>query len=304
MTYIKIKHVSKIYLIHPFKLKMLQKSLRDDIAEFFLIPLERIKKYVLKKKQRLAQQTWKEKIFHILRRQEKIFGLFIPTWGKTWQKTIKKKETFFALHNISIEFTQGDIVGIIGKNGSGKSTLLKIIAGITTPTAGEIRIHGNVATLLGTGIGFHSDLSGKDNIFLSGTLLGFKKRDLDKEFNNIVTFSGIEKFLSTPVKFYSSGMYTRLAFSIATASCNTADIFLIDEVLSVGDQQFQQKSLDRIKELSRDKKKIILLVSHDIGLLKKICTKCLWLEQGEIKAFGTAENIINQYTEEHGKMDG
>lgn len=290
MTHIKIKHISKTYLISPYTIRLLQRSLREDIAGFFLIPLKRLRQYIIKKKQKFAQQTFKENILKIVSIPKKLTGFSLMK---------EKNQTFFAIENISVNFKQGDTVGIIGTNGSGKSTLLKIIAGITTPTTGEIYIRGNITTLLGIGIGFHGDLTGKDNIFLSGALLGFKKKALEKEFNNIITFSGIEKFINTPVKFYSSGMYTRLAFSIATAACNTADIFLIDEVLSVGDQAFQTKSLERIKELTKNKKRIILLVSHDIELLKKICTTCLWLEKGKIKAFGASEEIINQYTKEH-----
>lgn len=298
MTSIEIQHISKTYLIHPFRVRMLQRSLRDDIVNFFMKPVKHLQKYILKKQKNIVQRTFSENILKIVRFPEKITTLSFVKLKKYVQKTVTKKEAFFALKDISINFAQGDIVGIIGKNGSGKSTLLKTIAGITTPTTGEIHIQGKIAALLGIGVGFHSDLTGKDNIFLSGTLLGFKKKELEKEFNEIVAFSGIEKFINTPVKFYSSGMYSRLAFSIATAACNTADIFLIDEVLSVGDQQFQKKSLERMKELSRKKKRIILLVSHDIELLKKICTKCLWLEHGKIKAFGHTEMIINNYVQE------
>lgn len=230
------------------------------------------------------QKSFREEI-------KNIFHIVTP-----YLKKIKKdQESFWALQNIDISFRKGDIVGIIGSNGAGKSTLLKILAGIIPPTHGKVLIEGKVSSLLGIGVGFHSELSGRDNIYLNGALMGFKKKDIQREFDNIVSFSGVEKFIDTPVKFYSSGMFVRLAFSVATAAYNTPDIFLIDEVLAVGDQEFKEKSLYRIKQLTQSKKSIILLVSHDLALIEDICKKCLWLDKGKIKAFGKPKDVIATY---------
>lgn len=296
MTSIKIKHLSKSYSISPFSIKQFQGSLREDVSTYFRIPSMLFTEYFLKIKTKLMQRSIQQNSSSFFFIVKKISRKYILKLVKKMQRKIKTKETYWALKDISVSFTAGDIVGIIGKNGSGKSTFLKVIAGITPPTNGEIHIQGDITTLLGIGIGFHTDLTGKENIFLSGALLGFKKKELEKEFNNIVSFSGVEKFINTPVKFYSSGMYARLAFSIATSSCNTADILLIDEVFAVGDEAFKQKSLNRIKQLAENKKKIILLVSHERSFIENLCNKCLWLENGKIKAYGEPKLILDGYT--------
>ncbi len=199
-----------------------------------------------------------------------------------------------ALKNISFEINKGEVIGIIGKNGAGKSTLLKVISKITKADSGEIRIKGKVSSMLEIGTGFHKDLTGRENIFLNGAILGMKRMEIAKKFDQILAFSEIEAFIDTPVKYYSSGMYMRLAFSVAVHL--EADIILIDEVFAVGDAIFQQKSIDKIFELFHQKKTIVL-VSHNLSLLRNLCTKILLLEKGEIIKAGMPEDIIAYYTE-------
>lgn len=203
------------------------------------------------------------------------------------------KEEFWALKDISVSINQGEVVGIIGSNGAGKSTLLKILTGITPPTEGEIIMHGKVASLLEVGTGFHPELTGRENIFLNGAILGMTKKEIVEKFDEIIAFSGIEQFLDTPVKYYSSGMYVRLAFSVAAHM--EPDILLVDEVLAVGDAEFQKKCLGKMEEVTRKKGRTILFVSHNMAAIQSLCKKCILLEKGKIKAFGDTETIVNQY---------
>lgn len=205
---------------------------------------------------------------------------------------IETKEEFWALKDVSFEIMQGEIIGIIGKNGAGKSTLLKILSQITFPTTGEIIINGTVGSLLEVGTGFHQELTGRENIFLNGAILGMKKREITKKFDEIVKFAEIVKFLDTPVKYYSSGMYVRLAFSV-TAHMNT-DILIIDEVLAVGDIEFQKKCLNKIESIKKEGK-TILFVSHNMENIKQLCKKCILLEKGKIKKYGPTDEIIKDY---------
>ncbi|MEP6846746.1 MAG: ABC transporter ATP-binding protein, partial [Panacibacter sp.] len=194
---------------------------------------------------------------------------------------------------ISFDVKQGEVLGIIGKNGAGKSTLLKILARTTAPTKGEVKIKGRVASLLEVGTGFHNELSGRENIYLNGSILGMKKKEIDSHFEEIVEFSGVAKFIDTPVKRYSSGMYTRLAFAVA-AHMNP-EILIVDEVLAVGDASFQQKCLGKMKEVSRQQGKTILFVSHNMAAIQNLCNRAVSLHQGQVSEIGAPETVVNNY---------
>ena len=205
-----------------------------------------------------------------------------------------KPEDFWALKDINLSIEPGDRVGIIGKNGAGKSTLLKILSRVTVPTQGEAIIRGRLASLLEVGTGFHPELTGKENIYLNGAILGMKKNEIDRQFDAIVDFSGVEKFLSMPLKNYSSGMQMRLAFAVAAHL--EPEILLIDEVLAVGDMEFQKKCIGKMEEVSKKNDRTIVYVSHQLNFVRKLCTKGLWLEKGELKKFGDIDDIIECYT--------
>lgn len=203
-------------------------------------------------------------------------------------------ENFWALRNVSFEVQSGECVALIGRNGSGKSTLLKILSRIVPPTSGQIEVWGKAASLLEVGTGFHPELTGRENIFLNGAMLGCSKKELNQQFEKIVEFSGVERFLDTPVKHYSSGMYVRLAYSIA-AHVN-ADILVIDEVLAVGDEEFRRKCLNHISETLRQNK-TCLLVSHGIEEIRKLATRVAWLENGAVREIASVSSgILDRYT--------
>lgn len=204
----------------------------------------------------------------------------------------KQYNTFWALKKINFQVERGEVIGIIGKNGAGKSTLLKILSRITSPTAGEIRLRGRVGSLLEVGTGFHSELTGRENIFFNGAILGMKKREIDDKFDEIVKFSGVEKFLDTPVKRYSSGMNVRLAFSVAANL--DPEILLIDEVLAVGDSEFQKKCLGKMGEVAQGGRTVIF-VSHNMEAIRKLCSRGILIESGEIKFDGDTEFAVNDY---------
>ncbi|MFA6518494.1 MAG: ABC transporter ATP-binding protein [Candidatus Shapirobacteria bacterium] len=199
-----------------------------------------------------------------------------------WNFNKKKAvEEFWALKDVNFEVKRGEAVGIIGRNGAGKSTLLKILSQITPPTTGKITMNGRVASLLEVGTGFNQELTGRENIFLNGAILGLSRKEIRKKFDEIVAFSEIEKFLDTPVKRYSSGMYVRLAFAIAANL--EPDILIVDEVLAVGDAQFQKKCLGKMDEVSKKEGRTVLFVSHNMGAIEKLCKKVIVLDQGNIK---------------------
>ncbi len=204
----------------------------------------------------------------------------------------KKKKEFWALRDISFSAETGETIGIIGENGAGKTTLLKILSKITKPTSGKGRINGRVASLLEVGTGFHPELTGRENIYLNGVILGLKKKEIDKSFENIVDFAGLSKFLNTPLKHYSTGMWARLAFSVAAHL--EREILLIDEVLSVGDAEFQKKSLAKMDDLSGSGRTIIF-VSHNMPAVRKLCKRCIYLKEGQIKRSGEVNEVINEY---------
>ncbi|MBQ8752412.1 MAG: ABC transporter ATP-binding protein [Clostridia bacterium] len=206
----------------------------------------------------------------------------------------KKKESLFtAVKGVSFSIEEGQIVGIVGKNGSGKSTMLRSIAGVFSPNSGSIDIHGRSISLLSIGVGFERTLSGRENIYLSGLLLGFTKEQIKEQEEAIIEFSELGDFIDKPVSTYSSGMYSKLAFSI-TAILET-DIMLIDEVLSVGDVKFKKKSYDKMKELIQDDTRTVLIVSHSSETIRNLCSKVLWLHEGELKMFGDTEVVMKAY---------
>ena len=202
-------------------------------------------------------------------------------------------EEFIALNDISFDVPHGATLGIIGSNGSGKTTMLKCLTGIYTPEHGSIKIDGKVAALLELGAGFHPELTGSENIFLNGAILGMTKKDVEQKFDEIVEFAGLEKFINTPVKNFSSGMVVRLGFSIAAHV--EPKILLIDEILSVGDQDFQRKSTEKIEEFRREGRTIVV-VSHSLGLVQQLCKEVIWLDKGKIRQAGLAADVISAYT--------
>ncbi|MBD2176646.1 ATP-binding cassette domain-containing protein [Pseudanabaena sp. FACHB-1998] len=201
-------------------------------------------------------------------------------------------EEFWALKDVSFEIKQGDRVGIIGRNGAGKSTLLKILSRITEPTSGKISIKGRVASLLEVGTGFHPELTGRENVYLNGAILGMDRAEIKKKFDEIVAFAEIERFLDTPVKRYSSGMYVRLAFAVAAHL--EPEILIVDEVLAVGDAQFQEKCLGKMQDVTKEGRTIIF-VSHNMGAIKALCQRGLYLRKGELLANDSIEKIVNCY---------
>lgn len=213
---------------------------------------------------------------------------------------LEKKEEFWALRGVSFSVKKGEVIGIIGPNGAGKSTLLKILSQITPPTEGEVVLRGRVGSLLEVGTGFHPELTGRENIFLNGAILGMRKQEIADKFDAIVAFAGVEKFLDTPVKHYSSGMYVRLAFSVAAHM--EPDILLVDEVLAVGDAEFQKKCLGKMDEITKKEGRTILFVSHNMGAIQNLCPKTILMEGGKVKRFGPTDEIIEGYLASIGKQ--
>lgn len=199
---------------------------------------------------------------------------------------------FWALKDINFEVRQGEVLGIVGKNGAGKSTLLKILSRITEPTAGNIMIRGRVSSLLEVGTGFHPELTGRENIYMNGTILGMTKKEIDIKFNEIINFSGVRKHIDTPVKFYSSGMKVRLAFSVAAHL--EPEILIIDEVLAVGDAEFQKKCLGKMEDVANEGR-TVLFVSHNMSAVKSLCTRAILLNNGEIEFGGDVDDVIEHY---------
>ncbi len=201
--------------------------------------------------------------------------------------------TFTALNELSFNAQKGEIIGVIGPNGAGKSTLLKTLSRITAPTSGTVKLRGKVSSLLDVGVGFHMELSGRENIYLNGVILGMSRKEIDEKLKEIIDFSGLTEFIDQPVKQYSTGMFVRLGFSIAVHL--DTDILILDEVLSVGDLDFQQKSLRKMRELLTSKNITIIVVSHDLVLLEQLCHKILFLAHGKKIAFGQPKEVIEQY---------
>lgn len=210
---------------------------------------------------------------------------------KRFKKEIRY-ENFIALEDINIQIEKGEVVGFVGLNGAGKSTLLKIVSGVLKPTKGKIRTSGRISPLLELGAGFDNDLSGRENIYLNGLILGYDRKFIDKNIDEIIDFAEIREFIDTPIKNYSSGMKARLGFSVATIQ--TPQILIVDEVLSVGDGKFRRKSEKRMLELI-ESDATVLFVSHSIGQIRRLCSKVIWLEKGKIKMFGDTGNVCDEY---------
>lgn len=222
--------------------------------------------------------------------QEEVVGLLRRPFARRNQSS--RRETFWALRDISFEVREGEAVGIIGRNGAGKSTLLKILSRITRPTSGRAEIRGRVGSLLEVGTGFHPELTGRENIFLNGAILGMSRTEIKRRFDEIVDFAEVEQFLETPVKRYSSGMYMRLAFAVAAHL--EPEILVIDEVLAVGDAKFQQKSLGKMGEVAKSGR-TVLFVSHNLAAVQSLCPRTLWLNAGTIMALGNTDEVVSSY---------
>lgn len=229
--------------------------------------------------------------------------------ASVWAKNLVRKgnkrtstEEFWALRDVSFEIKQGDRVGVIGRNGAGKSTLLKILSRIVLPTEGRIEYEGRIASLLEVGTGFHGDLSGRENIYLNGSILGMSKHEIDRKFDEIVDFAEVERFLDTPVKRYSSGMYVRLAFAVAAHL--EPEILIVDEVLAVGDAAFQKKCLGKMEDVSNKDGRTILFVSHNIDAVQKLCNRGVLLNKGQLLEQGPIDQVISSYVSNNALSNG
>jgi lipopolysaccharide transport system ATP-binding protein len=250
------------------------------------------KRYLIRHEEREHYTTLRDSITGKTRNILKgVVSSFLPLSSMPESRQ-QKKEDLWALKDVSFEVEEGDTVGIIGRNGAGKSTLLKILSRITEPTSGRVRLKGRVASLLEVGTGFHPELTGRENTFLSGAILGMTKVEIEHRFDEIVDFAEIEKFVDTPVKRYSSGMYVRLAFAVA-AHLET-EILLVDEVLAVGDIQFQKKCSGKMERAAREGKTVIV-VSHNMGTIKSVCSRALLLENGRAKLMGSVDEVVDDY---------
>jgi lipopolysaccharide transport system ATP-binding protein len=248
------------------------------------------KKYIIGHQQLKGKKTLRDAIYQSI-------ASFGSKFVNPFSKNISSNspfEEFWALKDINFEVEQGERIGIIGRNGAGKSTLLKVLSRITEPTTGKITIKGRVASLLEVGTGFNGELTGRENIFLNGAILGMHRAEIKQKFEEIVDFSGIEKFLDTPVKRYSSGMYVRLAFAVAAHL--EPEILIVDEVLAVGDAEFQDKCLGKMKELSSKNGRTLIFVSHNMAAIKVICEKSILLDKGQLVSYGKTDDVINLYT--------
>jgi lipopolysaccharide transport system ATP-binding protein len=214
--------------------------------------------------------------------------------GETNDRTTKGNSDYvWSLKDINFDVKQGEVLGIIGRNGAGKSTLLKILSKVTTPTQGRIKVKGRIASLLEVGTGFHPELTGRENIYLNGAILGMTKAEINKKFDEIVDFSGVERYIDTPVKRYSSGMYVRLAFAVAAFL--EPEILIVDEVLAVGDTEFQKKCLGRMKDVSTNDGRTVLFVSHNMASISELCNKGIFLKNGTINNIGNIKEIVETY---------
>jgi lipopolysaccharide transport system ATP-binding protein len=247
------------------------------------------KKYIIGHQQKEKNTTLRDAISNSTK------GLLKPFQRNKIQDVEPNSEEFLALKDVSFEIKQGDRVGIIGRNGAGKSTLLKILSRIIEPTSGRIKIKGRVASLLEVGTGFHPELTGRENISLNGAILGMSKAEIARKFDEIVAFAEVERFLDTPVKRYSSGMYVRLAFSVAAHL--EPEILIVDEVLAVGDASFQEKCLGKMEDINKNDGRTIIFVSHNIAVVQKLCSVAILLKKGEVVESGGISDVIHGYLE-------
>jgi lipopolysaccharide transport system ATP-binding protein len=254
------------------------------------------KKYLIRHQQSERYTALRD----VLTNKFKSFGKIIISLQPPSSNLQPSREEFWALQDVSFEVKQGARIGIIGRNGAGKTTLLKLLSRITEPTAGRIAIKGRVASLLEVGTGFHPELTGRENIFLNGAILGMSKLEIKRKFDEIVDFAEVEKFLDTPVKRYSSGMFVRLAFAVAAHL--EPEILLVDEVLAVGDAQFQKKCLGKMGEVAKQGR-TVLFVSHNMGAVLSLCSVTLWIDKGRLHSFGNSEITIHEYIASDGKQN-
>jgi len=258
----------------------------------WIIKAENIgKKYIISHQKKQRYQTIQEETIKLAKKGVK--KILSPSISK-YRDNTPRKEDFWALRDINFEIEQGDRVGIIGRNGAGKSTLLKILSRITEPTTGKFTAKGRIASLLEVGTGFHPELTGRENIFLNGSILGMSRAEIKKKFDEIVAFAEVEKFLDTPVKRYSSGMYVRLAFAVAAHL--EPEILIVDEVLAVGDAQFQKKCLGKMEEVSKGEGRTVLFVSHNMGAIQNLCNNCIVLDKGKILVRSKTSEAISYYS--------
>ena len=222
----------------------------------------------------------------------KTFKEFLPALFKGEQT----KESFTALDDISFEIKKGETVGIIGPNGSGKSTILKLIAGVMSPNKGKVTVHGNISPLIELGAGFHPELTGRENIFLNGAILGLSQKEIASNLNSIIEFAELQEFIDQPVKHYSSGMYMRLAFAVAVHT--HPEILLVDEILAVGDTAFQNKCFKKMEEFQKSKDITIIFVSHSLGQVEKFCTRCIYINNHQVRFDGEPKTAIEKYQNE------
>ncbi len=274
-TAIRIEKISKCYRI-GLKEEM-HDTFAKSIANFVKSPLKNFRKY------------------RSLYRFDDVYN------NTSFNSDLNPSDIIWALKNISIEIKQGEALGIIGRNGSGKSTLLKILSRITAPTSGFAKIHGKISSLLEVGTGFHPELTGRDNVYLNGTILGMKKTEIDRKFDAIVDFSGVEKFIDTPVKRYSSGMKVRLAFAVAAHL--DSEILIVDEVLAVGDAEFQRKCMGTMGNVAKEGR-TVLFVSHNMGAITELCSRVLWIEEGRLKLDGNPQDVVTKYLLSSGHVTG
>ncbi len=217
--------------------------------------------------------------------------------GQENDRTVKgTSDVVWSIKDMNLEIQQGDAVGIIGRNGAGKSTLLKLLSRVTAPTTGIIKAQGRIASLLEVGTGFHPELTGKENIYLNGAILGMRRKEIQRKFDEIVDFAGVSRYVDTPVKRYSSGMYVRLAFAVAAHL--DSEILIVDEVLAVGDAEFQKKCLGKMGEVSRGEGRTVLFVSHQMSSIRSLCNNCVLLQNGKLKTVGKTEDVIQLYSHE------
>jgi len=217
----------------------------------------------------------------------------IVEWSKSPLSLVRSERPFvWALRDVSFEAREGEVVGIVGRNGAGKSTLLKVLSRITYPTAGQVSVRGRVASLLEVGVGFHNELTGRENVYLNGSILGMRKHEVDRRFDDIVEFAGVERFIDTQVKHYSSGMRLRLGFAVAAHL--EPDVLIVDEVLAVGDAGFQKKCLDAMDGLQNGGR-TVLFVSHNMAAVENLCTRGVWIDEGRVRMDGPAKDVISAY---------
>ena len=232
------------------------------------------------------------KVYRRYARRRQFATLKSALLSRSLIRDLKPDETFAALKDVSFDVAAGRTYGIIGRNGSGKSTMLKLVAGITKPTSGTVRVNGRISALIELGAGFHPEISGRENVFINGIMLGLSKREISKRFDEIVQFAELENFIDAPVKTYSSGMYMRLGFAVAIHV--DPDVLLVDEVLAVGDEGFTHKCLDKFAEFRR-RGRTILLVTHSLGLVERFCDEALWLDDGKVRASGDPRRVVSAY---------